>query len=107
MLFRSFLYSLRYVEPSGSPHVGRSVFAWRGCSRCHGADAEETAEAPALRGRGPYTSVALATSLWRHGNGMFRRSQQMGRGWPTLLESDVGDLLSFLNTPLEEKRAAR
>jgi len=103
----AFLYSLRYTEPAGSPHVGESVFAWRGCSRCHGDQAQGTKVAPALRGRGQnYNSISLATALWRHGNGMYRQSQKMGLSWPTLAEGDVGDLLAFLNSPVNA-RAAR
>jgi len=94
-----FLYSLHYLEPSGSPQIGRSVFAWRGCSNCHGADAEGTASGPALRGRGQnYTAVRLATDLWRHGARMYARTRTDGQPWPTLQDSDIGDLLAFLNT---------
>lgn len=102
----AFLYSLRYVEQAGSPHVGQSVFAWRGCARCHGASAEGIAKAPALRGRGRvYTSVALATDLWRHGDRMFRETSEAGVGWPTLQDGDVADLLTFLNSPVETTTA--
>lgn len=96
----AFLYSLRYVEPGGSPHVGASVFQWRGCSRCHGENAQGTRRAPALRVR-TYNSVALAVALWRHGHRMYAETRQMGIGWPTLSEEDVGDLLAFLNLPPE------
>ena len=99
----AFLYSLHYLEPSGSPPMGESVFAGRGCSRCHGDRGEGTKLAPPLRGRGTtYTATRLATHLWRHGNAMYRQSQQLGQPWPLLKESDVGDLLAFLNSPLEE-----
>jgi cytochrome c551/c552 len=98
----AFLYSLRYVEPSGSPHVGASVFQWRGCSRCHGENAEGTARAPALRGR-TYNSISLAVALWRHGQQMHAQTRQLGLGWPTLAEDDVGDLLAFLNLPAERR----
>lgn len=95
-----FLYSLRYVEPAGSPYVGASVFKWRGCAACHGDDASG-AGAPALRGRGQnYTAVRLATGLWAHGNRMYEQSRRSGQTWPVLQSSDVGDLLTFLNTPL-------
>jgi mono/diheme cytochrome c family protein len=97
-----FLYSLHYQEPSGSPHVGASIFAWRGCADCHGTRAEGTARGPALRGRGQtYTAVRLANNLWRHGAKMYEQSRKAGQSWPVLQESDVGDLLSFLNTPIE------
>ena len=99
-----FLYSLHYQEPSGSPHVGRSIFAWRGCAECHGMRAEGTARGPALRGRGQtYTAVRLATNLWGHGAKMYEQSRKAGQTWPVLQESDVGDLLTFLNTPVERE----
>lgn len=99
----AFVYALRYYDPPGSAIVGRSVFHWRGCSRCHGEEAEGTPFAPALRGQGTnYNSISLATALWNHGRQMFQRSEQLGVGWPALQESDVGDLLAFLNSPIEE-----
>ncbi len=102
----AFLYSLRYSEPAGSPDVGESVFSWRACNRCHGAQAEGTSRAPALRGRGRnYSSVSLATALWAHGNRMYRESRSLGIGWPTLTESDIGDLLAFLNSPVTTSTA--
>jgi cytochrome c551/c552 len=94
----AFLYSLRYAEPSGSPHVGASVFRWRGCSRCHGENAEGTGRAPALHGRA-YNSINLAVALWRHGQQMQVETRQLGIGWPTLIDDDIGDLLAFLNSP--------
>lgn len=99
----TFLYSLRYVEPGGSPHVGASVFQWRGCSRCHGENAQGTKRAPALRVR-TYNSVALGVALWRHGHRMYAETRQLGIGWPTLSEEDVGDLLAFLNLPADSDR---
>ena len=99
----AFLYSLRYADPSGSPHVGGSVFKWRGCSRCHGENAEGTSRAPSLRGRN-YNSISLAVALWHHGERMYAQTGPVGIGWPTLVESDVGDLLAFLNSSPEEHR---
>ncbi len=95
-----FLYSLHYFEPAGSPQVGESVFAWRGCAECHGAQAEGTRKGPALRGRGQsYTSIRLATVLWRHGAEMSRQGRSVNLNWPDLQVADVGHLLSFLNSP--------
>lgn len=94
----AFLYSLRYVEPAGSPQVGASVFVWRGCSRCHGEHAQGTSHAPSLRGHS-YNSITLAVVLWHHGQRMYAETRKVGLGWPTLQEEDVGDLLAFLNLP--------
>ena len=93
-----FLYTLRYLEPAGSTQIGRTVFSWRGCARCHGAEAEG-GSAPRLRGRGVnYTASRLATDLWRHGSRMYERLQHDGQPWPELQETDVGNLLAFLNS---------
>lgn len=98
-----FLYSLRYTEPAGSPHVGASVFRWRGCAACHGDDASG-ASAPALRGRGQsYTAVRFAMGLWGHGDRMYEMTRRNNQPWPRLEEADIGDLLSYLNTPLERR----
>ncbi len=96
----AFLYSLHYFEPSGSPQVGESIFTWRGCAECHGVHAEGASKGPALRGRGQsYTSIRLATVLWRHGAEMSHEGRNSKLNWPDLQVSDVGHLLSFLNSP--------
>lgn len=101
-----FLYSLHNTEPAGSPYVGASIFVWRGCAECHGQDASG-GSAPALRGRGQsYTAVRLATGLWAHGNRMYDETRRRGQPWPRLEDSDIGDLLAFLNTPPEKKSDA-
>jgi cytochrome c2 len=102
----AFLHSVGYFEPGGSPKTGEMLFERRGCSNCHGAHAQGTQLAPALRGQGRiFTSVTLATALWQHGPKMYRRAQQLGLPWPQLQDSDVGDLLVFLNTaPAERER---
>ena len=95
----AFLYSLSSVEPGGSARVGEMLFAGRGCSLCHGPAGLGTSEGPALRARGKtFNSIALASALWRHGPAMYKRAQDIGLPWPTLAETDVGDLISFLNT---------
>lgn len=99
-----FLASLRYFEPSGSPFLGERVFAERGCARCHGSKAEGTREGPPLRaGADAFTTVSLATALWRHGPTMWARAEQLGIPWPSLEATDIGDLLSFLNDPVRKK----
>jgi hypothetical protein len=35
---------------------------------------------------------------------MYEQSRKAGQSWPVLQESDVGDLLSFLNTPIEARQ---
>ena len=99
-----FLASLRYFEPSGSPFLGERVFGERGCARCHGSKAGGTREGPALRsGSDAFTTVSLATALWRHGPAMRARADKLGIPWPSLEATDVGDLIAFLNDSARKK----
>lgn len=99
-----FLASLRYFEPPGSRFVGERVFTERGCAACHGAAAEGTQLAPALRdGSEAFTAVSFATALWKHGPKMVDRAEESGAKWPTLQASDIGDLVSFLNEASRNK----
>ncbi len=100
----AFLTSLRYFEPSGSALVGQRVFAERGCAACHGTMGEGSQMGPALRRQTEaYTTVSFTTALWRHGPKMLDRVQESGMSWPELKPTDVGNLVSFLNTPPASK----
>jgi mono/diheme cytochrome c family protein len=99
-----FLVSLQYFEPSGSPFLGERLFTERGCARCHGPKASGTREGPGLRAAADaYTTVSLATSLWRHGPAMRAHAEHLGIAWPSLQASDIGDLISFLNDPARKQ----
>lgn len=101
----AFLSSLRYFEPAGSAPIGGSVFTERDCNRCHGPRGEGSRLGPGLRGHGrSFSTIALATALWSHGPNMYKRTQELHVPWPRLADSDVGHLVSFLNTPLEAGR---
>lgn len=95
----AFLYSLHYAEPGGSAQVGEMLFESRGCSQCHGASGRGSTQGPGLRGRGKaFNSIGLAAALWAHGPSMYKRARSLGLPWPLLAETDVGDLITFLNT---------
>lgn len=103
----AFLHSVRYFEAGGSPRVGEMLFVRRGCSNCHGLHGEGSSTAPAVRTRGrTFTSVTLASELWRHGPAMYEHAQKLKLPWPKLSESDVGDLVIFLNTAPTQNLAA-
>jgi mono/diheme cytochrome c family protein len=98
----AFLASLSYFDLPGSPSAGQALFRDRGCGYCHGNEAEGAQLGPTLRRRGrSVTAITLATSLWQHGPKMYERTREHGRPWPTLNESDVGDVVAFLNAPPE------
>ncbi|MBI1737880.1 MAG: c-type cytochrome [Acidobacteria bacterium] len=100
----AFLYSLRSYELGGSPSVGKALFNERKCSRCHGAEGRGGEVGPNLRRRGRLlTPVNLARALWAHGPEMYRKSTQLGVGWPTMKQGDLEHLLAFLNAPPEKQ----
>ena len=80
------------------------LFSERGCHHCHGALAEGTRRGPRLRRREAVTIIDLATGLWTHGPKMYQATRDLGVVWPSLTESDVGDLVGFLNSLREEGR---
>jgi cytochrome c2 len=101
---RTFLASLRYFEPAGSPLVGERVFSERGCAACHGLMAEGTKIGPGLRsGKEAFTTISFTAALWRHGPRMIDRAEELGIPWPTLKPTDIGNLVSFLNAPARSK----
>lgn len=100
----AFLAGMRYFEPSGSAKTGVGLFNQRGCANCHGAAGEGTRKGPRLRGKGHgFGTIALATALWSHGPEMYQRTKSVGLPWPKLGESDLGDLIAFLNASPEER----
>jgi len=99
----AFLYSVKYFELAGSPLIGKQLFEERQCSRCHGADADGGKYGPRLRGRGKlFTPVTMARSLWSHGPRIYARAQELRMEWPKLKENDLGHVLAFLNSPMED-----
>jgi cytochrome c len=99
----AYLNSLRYFEPTGTAREGATVFAERGCARCHGSKGEGTASGQVLRGRGDvYNTISLATSLWNHGPAMYRQAKKLSVPWPRLEDNDPGDLIVFLNSAREK-----
>jgi cytochrome c2 len=100
----AFLASLRYFEPTGSPFVGERIFTERGCAGCHGRAAEGTGLGPPLRtGADAFTTVSFATALWKHSPKMIDRAEELGVSWPVLKATDIGDLVSFLNSRSQQK----
>jgi len=88
----------------GSPRTGQAVFARSGCAACHGKNGEGTRRGPVLRAAGRFlTSVVLATRLARDEEKMTSRARSLKLPPPALSESEIQDLVSFLNSPPPEE----
>ena len=100
----AYLYRIRYFESGGSHDLGKRLFAERGCAGCHGSRAQGSPRAPTLHGGAvAFTSVTLATALWRHGPRMYERSKDLDLSWPVLQENDLQHIMAFLNAPPESR----
>jgi mono/diheme cytochrome c family protein len=94
----AYLYLTRYMEPVGLVERGAQVFNEKHCSTCHGANGHGGKEGPNLARRGPYYAVQLAYTVWSHGPQMYRHMREQNILWPSLNETEMGDLLAFMNS---------
>jgi len=86
------------VAEAGSARAGASAFAGNGCGTCHGAHGEGSRQGPVLRKAGRWlNSVMLAARLARAEQKMCRRAVALKLPPPSLEETGVQDVVTFLN----------
>ena len=85
------------AEPAGDAARGEELFKAKLCARCH-PPTEPTTAGPLLgelrRLQGAYE---LSGRLWNHAPGMFTVFVQEGLAWPVISETDMADLMAYLN----------
>ena len=97
---RTFLASLRYFEPTGSPWWASASFPSAAAQLAMAIWRKAQQIGPGLRsGTEAFTTISFTAALWRHGPRMIDRAEELGIPWPTLKPTDIGDLVSFLNAP--------
>ena len=84
-----YLWTQQVVGAGGSADAGKRVFASHGCGGCHASISARKA---------PFTSVSMVASLWQHGPRMLEKTKQTNVAWPKLSDSEMADLIAFLNT---------
>ncbi len=83
---------------AGSARAGASAFAGSGCSACHGAHGEGSRRGPVLHAAGRlFNTVMLATRLARAEQRMCQRAVALKLPPPSLEETEIQDVVSFLN----------
>jgi hypothetical protein len=90
----AYLFEENYFDEPGDAARGAGLFRSKGCDSCHG---REGTGAPALRGRGGFTSASFASAVWFHGPAMFERMKERGIQWPALTGLEVTHLMAYLN----------
>lgn len=90
----AYLFEENYFDELGDAARGAGLFRSKSCDSCHGG---EGTGAPALSGRGGFTSASFASAVWSHGPAMLERMKERGIQWPALTGREVTHLIAYLN----------
>lgn len=102
----AFLFSQRYFFEPGDALRGRSVFEEKRCANCHG-DRRPNSAPNLFQATEVYSPITLASAAWRHGPSMLATMEQQGLVWPEFQESEMTDLIAYLNSRLLARIAGR
>lgn len=106
----TFLYSVRYFEPSGDIERGRRAFASKQCHKCHAlVRVEDGGIGPAVPAWPSLTDpVRFLEAMWNHGKAMREETEIDRIPWPTLTRRELADLMAYVyNLPERPPRLAR
>lgn len=94
----AYLYSLDYFAPPGDPGRGRELFAAKRCRMCHQVGGVGGVVGPPLDHVGGHgVPIEIATAMWNHGPEMLEALQARNIERPALTESELVDLIAFLD----------
>ena len=92
----AYVWAKQFFGSTGDSERGRKTFESKKCAACHG---NASSGAPALtKPAEPYSAVAMVAVLWRHGPAMERKMRDMHIAWPQLSQSDMANLIAYLNS---------
>ena len=81
----------------GDATKGLQVFQAKKCDVCHGRNRLNPAAPPLASFEGPFDGVRMTAVLWSHGPSMLIDMKSVGIPWPRFKESEMVDLLAYLN----------
>jgi mono/diheme cytochrome c family protein len=87
-----YLWASQYFEARGNAKAGEQTFSQKGCVTCHGGG-----NAPKLGGS-KANAITFVTATWAHGPNMLQAMEQKRVRWPQLTQSEVNNILAFLNS---------
>jgi mono/diheme cytochrome c family protein len=82
---------------TGDPGKGLKVFQTKKCDACHGRNRLNPGAPPLSSFKGPFDGMRMTTVLWSHGPAMLSEMKSAGIPWPRIKESEMVDLLAYLN----------
>jgi mono/diheme cytochrome c family protein len=105
----AYFYAAHFFDRPGDAGRGKSLFAAKHCSECHGLT---QAKLPAARPVAEWESIgqpiALVSAMWNHAATMRAEFAKRKFAWPELTSQDLTDMLVYLrNLPATRGVAAR
>lgn len=95
----AFLYTLNYFEPGGNAEVGRQLFVAKQCAVCHQVGGVGGVVGPPLTFLEQSGSpIFVAAAMWNHGPAMLEKMRAKGIERPTFQESELLDLMAYLQS---------
>jgi cytochrome c2 len=100
----AYLFLQQYFYDQGDAGRGKRVYDEKGCASCH--EGKRAAGAPDLAATvQAYTPITMAGAVWRHGPGMRDALRAQGKEWPRFQDSEMTDLMAYLNSRLRTQIA--
>jgi cytochrome c2 len=96
----AFLFLQRYFQDRGNISKGRRVFEAKGCVQCHETRRKEIGAPDLAEATETYSPITLSSVAWKHGQSMFETMRQQKMEWPEFNDSEMADLISYLNSKL-------
>jgi cytochrome c2 len=100
----AYLFLQQYFYEQGDAARGKRIYDSKGCAGCH--EGKRAPGAPDLAATvQAYTPISMAGSVWRHGSGMRDALRAQGKEWPRFQDSEMTDLMAYLNSRLRTQIA--
>lgn len=90
-----------HASGKGLIAAGGSLFTTMGCAHCHGSRGQGAHRVPAIRAGGIVSLSELASRLTSHSSRMYRDAQSHGTSWRPLADSELEQLVNYLNAALD------
>ena len=91
-----YVWAQQFFNPRGDVVRGKKTFESKKCAVCHN---DSSSGAPALTiPVEQYSAITMVSVLWKHGPHMLRQMQQKNIAWPQLSQTEMLNLIAYLNS---------
>ena len=101
----AYLFAQRYFFEKGDVARGQRVFREKNCYRCHEERRAQTGAPNLTQQNEQFSPVTMASAVWRHGPAMLEAMRLDHLTWPEFHDSEMTNLIAYLNSRLNPKIA--